>query len=95
MKIAYLINCHKNMKHVSRLAHRIHSEDSHVFIHVDKKVDDHEIESLRSYTCDLNHCYISEVRIDGKLDDRSLVDIVMTLISDAKRNADINSIHYS
>ena len=85
MKTAYLINCHKNMKHVSRLVHRLHSEDSHIFIHVDKKVSEDDFNSLFSYTSDLKYCYISKTRIDGKLDDRSLVDIVMVLISDAKK----------
>ncbi len=95
MKTAYLINCHKNIKHVSRLAHRIHSENNHIFIHVDKKASPEVYESLLSYTSDLKNCYISEKRINGKLDDRSLVDIVMTLISDAKQVAERNSIHYS
>lgn len=95
MKTAYLINCHKNMKHVSRLVHRLHSEDSHIFIHVDKKVPEDIFKSLFSYTSDLKYCYISEIRMDGKLDDRSLVDIVMVLISNAKKVAQQNSIHYS
>ena len=95
MKTAYLINCHKNMKHVSRLVHRLHSEDSHIFIHVDKKVSEDDFNSLFSYTSDLKYCYISKTRIDGKLDDRSLVDIVMVLISDANKIAEQNLIHYS
>ncbi len=95
MKIAYLINCHKNMKHVARLAHRLHSENSHIFIHVDKKASQETYESLFSYTKDLPYCYISKTRIDGKLDDRSLVDIVMVLIADAKRIQEQNGVHYS
>lgn len=83
------------MKQVSRLAHSLHSEDNHVFIHVDKKVPDDIIKNLFSYTRDLKNCYISTSRIDGKLDDRSLVDIVMVLISDAKAIEKIKSIHYS
>ncbi len=95
MKTAYLINCHKNMNHVSRLAHRLHSEDSHVFIHVDKKVSQEIYNSLCSSVADLKYCYVSESRINGKLDDRSLVDIVMVLIADAKKVAKKNNIHYS
>lgn len=95
MKTAYLINCHKNMQHVSRLAHRLHTEDSHVFIHVDKKVPQEAYQSLHSLTNDLKYCYISATRIDGKLDDRSLVDIAMLLVSDAKQVAQQNSVHYS
>ena len=95
MKTAFLINCHKNMQHVSRLAHRIHTEDSHIFIHVDKKVSHEVYQSLQLLTSDLKYCYISKTRIDGKLDDRSLVDISMTLVSDAKKIALQNSIHYS
>ena len=95
MKTAYLINCHKNMQHVSKLAHRLHTEDSHIFIHVDKKVPQEVYQSLHSLTSDLKYCYISTTRIDGKLDDRSLVDIVMVLVSDAKQVALKNSIHYS
>lgn len=95
MKTAYLINGHKNMQHIARLAHRLHSEDSHIFIHVDKKVPNNIYNSLFSYTSDLKYCYISNFRIDGKLDDRSLVDIVMTLISDAKKVEKTHSIHYS
>ena len=95
MKIAYLINCHKNIKHVARLAHRLHSENNHIYIHVDKKVSEEIYKSLFSYTSDLEYCFISEMRIDGKLDDRSLVDIVMHLISFAKNVAQQKSIHYS
>lgn len=83
------------MQHVSRLAHRLHSEDSHIFIHVDKKVSQNVFDSLKSFTSDLKYCYISETRIDGKLDDRSLVDIAMLLIADAKKIAQQNSFHYS
>ena len=79
MKTAYLINCHKDMQVVARLAHRIHSENSHIFIHVDVKVAKEEYEELHSATNDLKHCFISTVRLNGKLDDRSLVDINMLL----------------
>lgn len=95
MKTAYLINCHKNMKYVARLAHRLHSENSHIFIHVDKKVPPEMYKELQSLTCDLKYCYISRSRINGKLDNRSLVDIVFALISDAKQIARQNSFHYS
>ena len=95
MKTAYLINCHKNMKHVARLAHRLHSEDAHVFIHVDKKASKNDYDTLRFLTRDLEYCYVSNTRMDCKLDDRSLVDVVFTLISDAKHIAQQNSIHYS
>jgi hypothetical protein len=95
MKTAYLINCHKNIDHVSRLAHRLHSEDSHIFIHIDKKVSQEIYNSLCLSVADLKYCYVSESRINGKLDDRSLVDIVMTLIADSKKIAQMNNIHYS
>ena len=95
MKIAYLINCHKNMDHVAQLAHRLHSDNSHIFIHVDKKVSQETYDLLLSLTGDLGHCFICQTRIDGKLDDRSLVDIVMILISYAKQMAEKNGIHYS
>lgn len=95
MKIACLINCHKNMKHVARLAHRLHSENTHIFIHVDKKVPQHEYEELHMLTGDLAHCHISKTRINGKLDNRSLVDIVFALVSDAKQIAKANSFQYS
>ncbi|MBO5892021.1 MAG: hypothetical protein J6Q30_04835 [Oscillospiraceae bacterium] len=95
MKTAYLINCHKNMDHVARLAHRLHSENSHIFIHVDKKVPLEMYENLQFLTRDLKHCHISKTRINGRLDDRSLVDIVFALISDAKQIAQQNSVHYS
>lgn len=95
MLTACLINCHKNMKHVARLAHRLHSENTHIFIHVDKKVSQEEYEELHIRTSDLKNCYISKTRINGMLDNRSLVDIAFTLVSDAKRLATENAIHYS
>ena len=95
MKIAYLINCHKNMDHVAKLAHCIHSDNSHIFIHVDKKVSQETYDLLLSLTADLEHCFICQSRIDGKLDDRSLVDIVMILISSAKKTAEEIGVHYS
>lgn len=95
MKTAYLINGHKNMKQISRLAHRIHTEDSHVFIHIDKKVPLEEYEYLHSLVSDLEHCYISKTRINGRLDNRSLVDIVFALIFDVKQVAQQKGIHYS
>lgn len=95
MKTAFLINCHKNMKQVARLAHRLHSQDNHIFIHVDRKVSHEDYTALFSLTGDLEHCHISSTRIDGKLDNRSLVDITMVLVSDAKRIAREKSIHYA
>ncbi len=95
MKTAYLINCHKNMKHVSRLAHRIHTQDSHIFIHVDKKVSDKEYNNLLLLTNDLEYCYISKTRIDARLDNRTLVDVVFVLVAEAKQFARKHSIHYS
>lgn len=95
MKTAYLINCHKDMEFVARLAHRIHSEDSHVFIHIDEKVTKDKYEFLISATNDLKHCYVSKVRVNGKLDDRSLVDINMLLIAYAKQIGQQTGVHYS
>lgn len=95
MKTAYLINCHKDMLSVSRLAHRLHTENSHIFIHVDKKVSRDIYESLISDVSDLENCYVSSVRIDGKLDDRSLVDINIALVSFAKLTGQQNGVHYS
>ena len=95
MKTAYLINCHKDMQVVARLAHRIHSENSHIFIHVDVKVAKEEYEELHSATNDLKHCFISTVRLNGKLDDRSLVDINMLLVAFAKQIGQQNGDHYS
>lgn len=39
MKIAYLILCHIDPKHIARLANKISSENQHVYIHVDLESD--------------------------------------------------------
>lgn len=50
---------------------------------------------MQLLTKDLQYCYISKTRINGKLDDRSLVDIVFALVKDAKQIAKQNSFAYS
>ena len=95
MKTAYLIACFKDMQHVSRLAHRIHSENSHVFIHVDINTSKEDYESLCISVSDLNNCYVLEERMHGILDDRSLVDISMMLVAYAKKTAQRKGLRYS
>lgn len=39
IKIAYLVLCHSNPKHIARLVKKLSSDENHIFIHVDKKTD--------------------------------------------------------
>ena len=95
MKTAYLIICHKDAQHVSRLVHRIHSENSHVFVHVDKNASNEFYNDLCARISDLKYCKVLEERKHGVLDDRSLVDISMMLVACAKKTAQQNGFQYS
>lgn len=81
--IAYLIMCHKNVDQVIRLAKKIKTENSHVYIHADKHMENVEFDKL--LTLKNNHgIFILEDRLHGKLFDRTLVDIEVKLLLFAK-----------
>ena len=80
-KNLYMIMCHKNLEQVLRLAkHITKNPDSDVVVHVDISVPDDEFQSFCSLANDIPNLYITEKRIKGILDDRSLVDIVFIMI---------------
>ena len=80
-KNLFMIMCHKNLEQVLRLAkHITKNPDSDVVVHVDISVPDDEFQSFCSLANDIPNLYITEKRIKGMLDDRSLIDIVFIMI---------------
>ena len=79
-KILYMIMCHKNLNQVAGLAEKMITPDSDVVIHIDVSVPDIEVAALIQKTKDIPGLYLTDKRIKGVLDERSLVDIVFIML---------------
>ena len=88
--IAAMIMCHKNLDQVNRLVQAISHPEIDIFIHIDRKcTEDHTIGRE-----DQGGIYFVENRISGYLDDRSLIDITLSMIKLAKSVEVSESKHY-
>lgn len=84
MKNLFMIMCHKNPKQVIRLAERLISAESDVVLHADSNMPKDEYSVLKNYALGKSNVYLTDERIHGVLDDRSLVDIVFLMIKCVK-----------
>jgi hypothetical protein len=87
--IAAMIMCHKNLEQVNRLVQALSHPEIDIFIHIDKKCK----EENRITRADLGGLYFVENRISGYLDDRSLIDITLSMINLAKTEENMGK-HY-
>ncbi len=79
-----MIMCHKNLSQVLLLSKTLLSSDSDVVVHIDSAVADDEYTSFLEATKDIPNLYVTDKRIHGVLDTRSLVDIVFIMIEYTK-----------
>ena len=84
-KNLYMIMCHKNLDQVLLLAKTMLTTDSDVVVHVDSSVSDKDYISFLNATKDIPNLYVTEERIHGVLDTRTLVDIVFIMLSYVKK----------
>lgn len=89
--IAAMIMCHKNLEQVHRLVRALSHPEIDIFIHIDQKCN----ENYR-ITCEDSRqgLYFVEDRISGYLDDRSLIDITLSMIKLAKSVEEKTCKHY-
>lgn len=79
---AFLIMCHKNPDQVIRLAKVCKTSNTDVFIHVDNCMSNSQYDKLKTLS-KKEGFVVADKRLQGQLDHRSLVDIVMILIQTA------------
>lgn len=88
--IAAMIMCHKNLEQVQRLVRALNHPEVDIFLHVDQKcTEDYQISKPES-----SDLYFVENRISGYLDDRSLIDITLSMITLAKNVEEKTHKHY-
>lgn len=88
--IAAMIMCHKNLEQVNRLVQALSHPEIDIFIHIDQKCkEDNQITRA-----DSNGLYFVKNRISGYLDDRSLIDITLSMIDLAKKTEKHEGKHY-
>lgn len=88
---AVLIMCHKNMPQIIRLVKKCSSDNSIVIVHIDNNLQITEDERTELKN---SGAYIAEKAIHGILDDRSLVDIVFSMLSTAHKVEKESNIHF-
>ncbi len=93
-KNLFLIMCHKNASQVLRLAKKCVTENSDVVIHADLLMPTDEYKKLEKEVCLSNQIFLTDRRIHGELDKRSLIDIVFLMIETAKKNEKIQGVKY-
>lgn len=93
--IAFLIMCHKNGQQVIRLVNCLVSSESEIFIHVDSTMPEEDYGVIKEYVERHNeYVHLTEHRLHGILDDRSLVDIAMELIKTAQKEEKCKNKHF-
>lgn len=82
MHINYLILAHKNVQQIVRLIKALQSDDSSIYIHLDKKwnISPSDIEFIRNAA---DEVYVITERVSTFLDDRSLVLASLSLLKAA------------
>jgi len=94
MKHAVMIMAHKNVDQIIRLIKSLSSDELHVFVHLDSKMDLSNSDISKIENCSENVFVLNE-RISGSLDTWSLIEIVMSLIHLTKETELSEKIHYS
>lgn len=92
--IAYLVICHKNANQIIRLIERVKTNNADVFLHIDPRMKSDEFLYLSDHFDSVKGIYILPERLQGKLDDRSLVDITMSCINSARNVEREEGKHY-
>lgn len=91
---AFMIMCHKNAHQVIRLAGKCVTKNTDVIIHADNLMDDAEYQLLTNFAAAKKGVYLTERRLHGTLDTRSLVDIAIEMVNCAKNIEDSENKHY-
>ena len=79
-----MIMCHKNLEQVFCLAKHLTTSQSDVVVHIDASVNDNDVHTFIGLCKSFSNIYITNDRIKGSIDDRSLVDIVFIMIQFVK-----------
>lgn len=91
----FMIMCHKNPIQVIRFAKSIQSDNTDVIIHADRNMGEEDYNKLEEFVrAHGGGIYLTEKRLHGVLDDRSLVDIAMLMAMKAKENEKCLHVHY-
>ena len=85
MKIAYLINSHKNIKQLERLVAKLKRDESDIFIHIDKKVDAAGYDLIISSLCKYNVMMVED-RVDVKWGEFSQVEATIHGLAAISKN---------
>ena len=91
---AILLMCHKNPNQVIRLIDRCNSKNSNVFVHFDYKMNIDDVNRIKQKFDSNENVYFCQSRIDGKLFSRTLIDMVMVLVSEVNKIEKKKNIHY-
>ena len=89
---AVMIMCHKNIEQVLRLVRACSSPETVVILHIDKKYDLEKAQLAE--IAQMDRVYLTEQRLSGVLDTRSLVDIAMEMVKKAKEVEKLLDIHF-
>ena len=89
--VAAMIMCHKNLEQVNRLVQALSHPEIDIFIHIDKKCKE-DCHSIRPNKC--GGLYFVDNRLSGYLDDRSLIDITLSMIKLVKKTEQHTCKHY-
>jgi hypothetical protein len=81
MKIAYLVIAHNNPKLLKRTAGRLSSEDSTVFIHIDRKTDLKQFSGISG-----GNVLLTETRVPVYWAETSMVEATILLLQQALRH---------
>ena len=60
MRLAYVISAYKNLDQLARLVRRLHTDETNVVVHVDKKTDDQAYSMLVTALGDLPSVHLLE-----------------------------------
>ena len=83
-KNLYMVMCHKNLDQVMRLVKQLVTAESDVVVHVDSSVEKAEYNAFVQQIETQRNVYITDTRLHGVLDTRSLVDIVFAMVECVK-----------
>ncbi len=79
-----MIMCHKNPEQVIRFASKCLTEKTDVIIHCDSSMEDSQFQKIKEFSEKIRGVHLTNQRIHGELDRRTLVDIAMLMVLKAK-----------
>ena len=86
--------CHKNPNQVIRLIDRCKNSNVDIVVHADINMSSQDYGILESYIRKKQGVFLTNKRLHGELDKRSLVDIVFEMLESAMKYSKQNDVHY-